>query len=269
MYMESRKRREAEFHDHLRDGRVEQRWSLETEERTKDSLEWQNLKWYCIERRSLNFMRAQLSQRCVGKEVLDYCCGNGDEALFVGNRGAVRVVGIDISERSIENCRVRAESLGLARRVSFQVMDAEEMKFPDASFDLVMEYGALHHLDLRKALGEIARVMKPRGDFVFAEVLRHNPLIQHYRRGTMHLRTEWEVEHILGRDDLEVIREYFERLEYRCFHLLALAAVPLRRWRLFEPVLRAAELLDTVLLRVPWLKWQAWMIVGIASERRG
>ncbi|SRR6266545_1909681 len=266
--MESRKRREAAFHDQLRDGRMEQRWSLEAEERTKESSEWQNLRWYSIERRSLNYMRAQIGQRCVGKEVLDYCCGNGDEALFIGESGAARVVGIDISEHSVQNCRARAESMGLARRVDFQVMDAEGMRFPDGSFDLVTEYGALHHLDLRKALDEVARVMRPQGSFVFAEVLRHNPLIQYYRRRTMHLRTEWEVEHILGRGDIELMREHFESIEYRCFHLLTLAAVPFRRRRLFEPTLRAAELLDSLLLRIPWIKWQAWMIVGVASGKR-
>ena len=35
------------------------------------------------------------------------------------------------------------------------------MTFSDCSFDLAVEYGALHHVDLDVALSELARVMKP------------------------------------------------------------------------------------------------------------
>lgn len=95
-----RKRPEAEFHDQLRTGHLEQRWSLEAEKGLSGNREWSNFKWYCIERRSLDHVKDRLKKLCRGKAMLDYCCGNGSEALWLTRDGAREVVGIDISETS-------------------------------------------------------------------------------------------------------------------------------------------------------------------------
>jgi ubiquinone/menaquinone biosynthesis C-methylase UbiE len=266
--IEGRKRAEADFHDRLRAGRLEQRWSLAAEARLRGSPDWANFKWYSIERTSLAYMRGWLSERAPGKRVLDYCCGNGAEAFFLADAGAREVVGIDISEASIANCRRQAAALGLQDRVTFAVMDAENLEFPDAHFDVVAEYGALHHLDLARALPELARVLRPDGAVICAEVLGHNPLIQWYRRATPHLRTPWETRHILTRRHLRLAERSFARVETRCFHLAALGAVPFRRTAVFSGVLTALEAVDRVLLRLPWLKWQAWMAVSVLAEPR-
>jgi hypothetical protein len=50
------------------------------------------------------------------------------------------------------------------------------------------------------------------------------------------------------------------------FHLATLAAVPFRNTRLFEPLRNGLEAVDSLLLRVPGLKWQAWMVVFVLSE---
>jgi hypothetical protein len=47
-----------------------------------------------------------------------------------------------------------------------------------------------------------------------------------------------------------------------------LAAVPFRNTRLFEPLRKGLEAVDSLLLRVPGLKWQAWMVVFVLSEPR-
>lgn len=81
--MDIRKQEEIEFHNRLRDGVLEQRWSPDAEARVKNDPLWSNLKYYSIERKSVLFAREWLKQRCGGKRVLDYGCGNGDESLFV------------------------------------------------------------------------------------------------------------------------------------------------------------------------------------------
>ncbi len=264
---QSRKLAEADFHDRLRAHRLEQRWSIEAEQRLGGSPEWANFKWYSIERKSLAHMHEMLSQRVPLKRVLDYCCGNGAEAFFLADAGAREVIGIDISETSIENCR-RQVAMGYHGVVSFAVMDAEATEFPDNHFDVIAEYGALHHLDLRRALPELARILKPDGAVICAEVLGHNPLIQWYRRATPTLRTQWETEHILTRDHLKLAEQYFGRVETTCFHLAALAGVPFRRTAAFPAVLTVLEAIDRVLLRLPWLKWQAWMAISVLAEPR-
>lgn len=260
-----RKRREAEFHDQLRTGHLEQRWSLEAEKGLSGNREWSNFKWYCIERRSLDHVKDRLRNLCRGKAVLDYCCGNGSEALWLARDGAHEVVGIDISETSINNCREQALRAGLTN-VRFEAMDAEAMSFPDNTFDVITEYGCLHHLDLTSALPELARVMKANGEMIATEVLGHNPFIQWFRRSTPHLRTDWEVQHIIRRRDLELATRYFERVDIRCFHLATLAAVPFRRSGLFPYLLMLLETIDDVLLRLPVVKWQAWMVVISLSQ---
>src|SRR3546814_1101008 len=68
-------------------------------------------------------------------------------------------------------------------------MNAEAMTFPDDSFDLVFGSGIIHHLDIDRAFGEIARVLRPGGRAVFIEPLGLNPAIELYRRFTPSART--------------------------------------------------------------------------------
>jgi ubiquinone/menaquinone biosynthesis C-methylase UbiE len=84
--------------------------------------------------------------------------------------------GIDISEVSIRNAKVLAAEAEVDKICDYEVMDAEKMTYPNDTFDLVHEYGALHHVDLEASLKEVSRVLKPDGTFVCTEALRHNPL---------------------------------------------------------------------------------------------
>ena len=266
--LEQRKIEEIAFHDKLRQGQHEQRWSPEAEKRLAGDPLWSNFKYYAIEQDSLALMRQWVGERVRGATVLDYCCGNGDEALAARRNGAAEVLGIDISPVSIENCQQRARDEGLSDAVRFQVMDAEALDLPDDRFDLIMEYGVLHHLDLDKGMSELARVMKPNGAMVCTETLGHNPLIRRYRRRTPALRTAWEVEHILTRQSFEVMRHHFGRIEMQFFHLLTVGAVPFRHSAAFEPILGVLSAIDRIVLAVPGLQWHAWQVVFKLSEPR-
>ena len=88
-------------------------------------------------------------------------------------------------EQAIEHARAE----GLEDRLTFRVMDAEQLEFADDSFNLVCGSGVLHHLDLNRAYAEVARVLEPTGIGVFEEPLGHNPAINAYRRRTPEMRT--------------------------------------------------------------------------------
>jgi len=220
-----------------------------------------NMKFYSITRSSFAYRDALLFDGIKGAVVLDYCCGNGEVAIEMARQGASRVVGIDISSVAIENARVLAKDAGVNAICEFVVMDAEHTEFADRTFDIIHEYGALHHLDLQAAYSELSRILKLDGKLVCTEALRHNPLIHWYRKRTPHLRTQWEVEHILGIPEIESGRRYFAALDLRTFHLAALAAVPLRRVFFFESLLNFLNLMDRVLLSVPFLRCMAWVAV--------
>jgi len=265
--MEERKEKEKQFHDVLYGNQYPQRWSHEVDKVIQENPLFANLKYYSIERKSRKLVLDWYANNCKSKRVLDYCCGNGDDSFIIAQSGADEVIGIDISTASILNCRKRAKEKGFGEIVSFYEMDAETLKFPDNSFDVITEYGALHHLDLRKAYPELARVLHPGGKCICTEALGHNPVIQYYRKRTPHLRTKWEVEHLLHKREIEMAKKYFKKVQIlEFFHLAVLIAVPFRNTLLFNPLLKMLEGLDYILLKLPVLKWQAWQIIFILSE---
>ena len=150
--------------------------------------------------------------------------------------------------------------MGVADHCKFIAMDGENMDFEDNTFDLAVEYGALHHVELDTALAELARVLKPDGEMICVEALRHNPLIHWYRKRTPHLRTEWEVNHILGVESLATMRKYFNKVEVHYFHLTALILVPLRRTFLFRPLLPIFNFIDKILLSNQFIGKYGWIM---------
>ena len=77
----------------------------------------------------------------------------------------------------------------------------------------------------------------------------------------MHLRTEWEVEHILGVKDILKGEKYFNNVKIKYFHLFALAAIPFRKTFFFKPLLNALEVLDSIFLKIPFIQKMAWVAV--------
>jgi ubiquinone/menaquinone biosynthesis C-methylase UbiE len=265
--MEIRKEKEKLFHDKLRINSLGQRWSPNLEEKIRTDPLWSNMKYYAVERKSRLLVNEWLMKNCRGKEVLDFCCGNGEDTVFLAKNGARKVVGIDISDVSIDNCIRRSIEEDISDKVSFLVMDAENLRFDDNQFDIITEYGALHHIDLEKAFSGIARILRPDGKLICVEALGHNPIIRQYRKRTMHLRTQWEVEHILKKKDIEKGSQYFNKVEFiKFYHLATIAAVPFRNFLGFETILSTLEAIDRVLVNLPILKWQAWQVVFVLSQ---
>ena len=146
-----------------------------------------NAKFYSITKSSFSYRDYLLSQNVKNSIVLDYCCGNGEIGIAMAKSGAKHVSGIDISEVSIKNAISLASDSNVENICKYEVMDAENLTYGDDTFDVVHEYGALHHVDLESAFRETSRVLKENGVFVCTEALRHNPFIHWYRKRTMNL----------------------------------------------------------------------------------
>ena len=96
-----------------------------------------------------------------GDNVLDVGCGPGYFALALAGSG-VHVTGIDFSEEMIQKARSNACEYGLDAR--FIVMDAQDMTFPDSSFDHVVSRNVFWNLTRPEdAYSEIFRVLRPGG----------------------------------------------------------------------------------------------------------
>lgn len=228
-----------------------------------------NMKYYSIVKDSEKYKHDWLKKRCLpGKKILDFACGNGENAIYAASLGC-DCVGIDISPEGVSNAIKNANLVGVSKRCKFIAMDGENMTFKDNTFDLGVEYGALHHVELEVALSELARVLKPNGEMICVEALRHNPLIHWYRKRTPHLRTEWEVDHILGIESLEVMREHFNKVEVHFFHLTALALVPLRKTFVFRLLLPVMNFIDKLLLSNKFFGKFGWiMIVELGKPKK-
>jgi SAM-dependent methyltransferase len=96
-----------------------------------------------------------------GQRVLDVACGSGNVALVVARRYC-EVTGLDYVPTLIERARARAMADGWGAR--FIVGDAQELPFPDASFDVVLSvYGVQFAPDQEKAANEMLRVCRSGG----------------------------------------------------------------------------------------------------------
>ncbi len=189
-----------------------------------------------------------------GAVALDYGCALGDWAMKVAP-AASEIHGIDISDVAIGIARARAAAEGLDN-AHFRAGDAHETGFADNQFDLVFGIGIIHHLDVRRSLAEVSRILKPGGVAIFREPLAGNVLIDAYRRLTPSARTVDE--HPLTRADLVIAKDYFARNDWSFYGLTTLAAVPLRNTPLGEPVYKGLAALDRVLFKAEPLRWQAW-----------
>lgn len=96
-----------------------------------------------------------------GSEVLDVATGSGNTALSAARRFC-EVTGMDLAPESIEHARKRAEAEGM--NITFEVGDAEDLSYPDASFDFVLStLGVMFCPNQEKAAQELLRVCRPKG----------------------------------------------------------------------------------------------------------
>lgn len=95
------------------------------------------------------------------RAVLEIGCGMGTHAAMLARAGA-RLTAIDLTDRAVQMTRRRFHELGLTARI--ERADAEELPFPDGSFDMVWSWGVIHHSSsTERCLDEIARVLRPSG----------------------------------------------------------------------------------------------------------
>jgi len=216
-------------------------------------------KYHSSDQKSVDFYRQYLLLNCVGKRVLDYGCGLGTATLFLAKNGA-QVIGIDISQEAIKQARRRAMEENLADKTNFFVMDAEAMEFEDNSFDIVCGTAILHHLNLNKALPELARVLKPNGTGIFREPLGYNPIINLYRKLTPYLHTPDE--HPLVMRDLKLIEFYFKNVKIDYFHLFSPFAIFFKNTEWFDKLRKLLDNLDMITFGVlPFLQWLSRVVV--------
>ena len=84
--------------------------------------------------------------RWAGKRVLEIGCGLGTDTMNFARAGA-RVTAVDLSSKSLELARQRAEVFGLQDRITFVEANAEQLSsfVTPEPYDLVYSFGVIHH----------------------------------------------------------------------------------------------------------------------------
>lgn len=101
-----------------------------------------------------------------GLSIVDIGCSTGACAASIVDMKSNHYVGLDIEPDYIDLAARRAPE------GRFVAMDARHMEFPNATFDVAMFVGVMHHMDdalVKDCLREVSRVLKPEGCVLVAE----------------------------------------------------------------------------------------------------
>lgn len=218
-----------------------------------------------------------------GRTLMDLGCGLGEAAVYFALKGA-RVTAVDISPGMCAT----ASKLAKANSVEIEtvVAPAENLHvLGDRRFDVIYAGNALHHSDIPSVMAGVSAYLKPDGIFVSWDPVAYNPIINVYRKKADLVRTKDE--HPLKMHDVRLIQSYFRETQVAWFWLTTLAIFIVmalfqrrdpnkeRYWKkvieeadswavLYKPL----ELLDKLLLRLPFLRPLCWNVAIIGRGLR-
>lgn len=216
-----------------------------------------------------------------GKFLLDLGCGAGENSVYFAKQGA-DCVAADYSPGMVEV----ALKLAAANQVKIEgrTINAMAIDYPDNTFDIVYASNLLHHIpDPLQVIREMHRVLKPGGKACFWDPLKHNPIINVYRRMATKVRTEDETP--LDIRIVKQVRSRFSQVEYDTFWLATLwiflqfyliervnpneerywKKIILEHQRL-QPGYQRLEVLDRWFKRLPLMKRFAWNLAVVATK---
>jgi 2-polyprenyl-3-methyl-5-hydroxy-6-metoxy-1,4-benzoquinol methylase len=113
-----------------------------------------------------------LSHLKPGMTVLELGCGTGSFTRELARAGA-DVVAIDVSPELLEIARANCS----APNIQYQIQNAYALSYSEDVFDSVVGSSVLHHLEVKDALRDIYRVLKPGGAIYFTEPNMLNPQV--------------------------------------------------------------------------------------------
>ncbi|HEY6980697.1 class I SAM-dependent methyltransferase [Reyranella sp.] len=206
----------------------------------------------------------------------ELCCGHGEAIALFGSR-IVRGIGLDISPQMLK----RARAGHVDARLCFVQGDATALPLASASFDTVFMLGGIHHVpDRRRLFGEVARILKPGGRFIFREpvsdfwpwrllrsiVYRLSPTLDHENERPLRLG---ETEPPLASAGLRLDRWTTHGFFGFCVFMNSDVLVVNRLFR-FIPgirgITRTAARLDEAILSAPGFSGRGLQAIGCATR---
>ena len=136
-------------------------------------------------------------------DALELGCSMGVVSAFLAEHYGMDVTGTDYDPAQIELAQKRHSE---SERLRFERADASKMSYPDASFDLVVSQNVFHHIpNWRDAVGEVARVLRPEGVFIW-----HDLCVRPSLRRLFLLLSPWMAVYTISEIDAEFVHNRFE-----------------------------------------------------------
>lgn len=143
-------------------------------------------------------------------DFLEIGCGNGVVSKYIAKTYMGSVTATDIDSKQIDENILAATKLS---NLKFKVVDAVNLPFEDNSFDVIISFGVLHHIEgWQKALSEISRVLKPGGYVVYAEVI--------YPEGISEMDKVSRLSFGLESIDIDEVQDFFDTNGFEEIHSL-------------------------------------------------
>ena len=200
------------------------------------------------------------------QKVLDIGCGLGiKKAIKFYSRGS-HYIGIDLSKECINSNKAAAFKENI--NADFYVEDIHNLKFvKNEDFDLIIIRGTLHHLNVRKVIPILKKlVQKKKGRVLMWEPMGTNPLIGVFRLLTPNLRTFDEKP--LDFKTLKFIKSYFPNSKFNLHSIFSLFLTPFcifSRSKILTKFLLGIAFfigkLDSYLGYIPFLKRLSWIVI--------
>jgi ubiquinone/menaquinone biosynthesis C-methylase UbiE len=154
-----------------------------------------------------HFLRyAYLKPFVAGKDVADIACGSGYGSKLLADAGARSVVGMDLDQDAIDYARRHYP----ADNLHFETGNAENLaNLPDASFDMVVSFETIEHLNhVEDYLVEVRRILRPGGDYIVSTPDRRLASTLYPLRGRPN--NPFHVREFTRAELLQLLGEYFQ-----------------------------------------------------------
>jgi ubiquinone/menaquinone biosynthesis C-methylase UbiE len=166
------------------------------------------------------FVSDLLACGAIAGEVLDIGTGTGLIPIELCRRNEnLRVMAIDMSYHMLDQGRINIELENLTDRIMFDLVDAKDLFYDDARFDVVMSNSIVHHIaDPIVVLREAVRVTAPGGLIFFRDLMRPaddatvNHLVETYTGQENEHQQKMFEDSLRASLNLDEIREIVEQL---------------------------------------------------------
>jgi ubiquinone/menaquinone biosynthesis C-methylase UbiE len=136
---------------------------------------------------------------------LEVGCGNGAVSKYIAKKYLLNVTGVDVDPEQIQ---LAQENIDDIPDVHFLEADATNLPFQDSDFDIVLSFGVMHHIsNWLDALREIKRVLKPKGYFIYFDLI-YPELIAKFGRSFKHsygITTMYDLNSFIQKNDFSTI----------------------------------------------------------------